>query len=426
MASSREGWAVGHEILLSERHGILLRYREQDGWTEPFAGLEKFDAYSWRLNGVSALSTRDACAVGTVTLSGGRCKGVAFAYTLNKAPLLEPIGDKLATGGEELSFTIHATDPDGGPVTYAAFNLPPGASFDADSATFTWVAPQMGYAGIEAAFVATDAGGLSDLEVINIGAGYTLNKAPLLEPIGDKLATGGEEFTFTIHATDPDGGPITYAAFDLPPGASFDAGSATFTWVAPQLGYAGIEATFVATDADGLSDFEVVNIGAGAQLTLSVTVRSNPLWTDTGLTLTAGHQVRIVAVGTDRWTWGGLATNNAAGFLPWNKPNTHDRFLFEANHGEMIGFVGADPYQGNWGEPYYDWYDEGDPRNGQNQLPGYLHVGEQAVTADGFHGTAGEGGRLWLGFNDDAQSQAVGDNEGSVEVTIHVSGRPAE
>jgi len=88
--------------------------------------------------------------------------------------------------------------------------------------------------------------------------------------------------------------------------------------------------------------------------------------------------------------------------------------------------VGADPYQGNWGHYYYDWYGEGDSRSGQNQLPGYLHVGEFAITADGFQWTAGEGGRLWLGFNDDAQSKAISDNEGSVEVTIHVSGRPAE
>lgn len=157
---------------------------------------------------------------------------------------------------------------------------------------------------------------------------------------------------------------------------------------------------------------------------ITVSVASNPLWTSTGIVLSAGQPIRIVAQGDDIWTWGGGAEHGIDGYQPWNKPNTYDRFLYVANHGEMIGYVGSDPYQGNWGRYYYDWYWEGFYLNGRNQLPGYLHVGEYAITPEGFQWTADRSGLLWLGFNDDAKSKAIGDNIGFVEVQIYVGSPP--
>lgn len=153
-------------------------------------------------------------------------------------------------------------------------------------------------------------------------------------------------------------------------------------------------------------------------LAAALSVGATPLWTDTGITVSAGETWRINADPGDLWNWGG-SWDDAAGVQPWNTPNTWDRFLFVANHGELIGYVGADPYQGNWGNLYYNW------PAGSGQLPGYLHVGEAAITAAGFVWTSATSGTLWLGMNDDAYSRGIGDNWGSIDVSIAPVPEPA-
>jgi hypothetical protein len=172
MVSASEGWAVGYMMLPNEdEQGILLSYLGGD-WTEPFADVGKLAPYSWRLNAVSAIPTGEAWAVGTVTMDDGS-RGIAFHYTRNRAPVLEPIGDQSYPLGGLLTFTVHATDPDGDPVTYSAFNLPPDNDsgddpFDEASATFAWTGPNAGTYEGDTVFIATDSHGLSDFEVVHI------------------------------------------------------------------------------------------------------------------------------------------------------------------------------------------------------------------------------------------------------------------
>jgi hypothetical protein len=53
----------------------------------------------------------------------------------------------------------------------------------------------------------------------------------VLNPIGDKSATEGQNLSFTVSATDPDLlDTLTFAASSLPPGASFNPGTRTFSW----------------------------------------------------------------------------------------------------------------------------------------------------------------------------------------------------
>src|SRR5206468_728189 len=54
--------------------------------------------------------------------------------------------------------------------------------------------------------------------------------APVLDPIGNKSAKEGTRLTFTVGATDADSDPLTYSATPLPPGATFDATTRTFSW----------------------------------------------------------------------------------------------------------------------------------------------------------------------------------------------------
>jgi hypothetical protein len=78
-------------------------------------------------------------------------------------------------------------------------------------------------------------------------------------------------------------------------------------------------------------------------------------------------------------------------------------------HGALIGYIGADPYQGHWGDGSFF-----------PQSTGYLYVG----ASDQF--SSDKSGKLWLGMNDSAATGFNGafDNSGSVTAQISVTPVP--
>jgi hypothetical protein len=65
----------------------------------------------------------------------------------NRAPFLTPIGPRSVQAARRLNIILTATDPDSDPLTYAAINLPSGATFDAAARRFTWL-PNTRQAGV--------------------------------------------------------------------------------------------------------------------------------------------------------------------------------------------------------------------------------------------------------------------------------------
>ena len=185
----------------------------------------------------------------------------------NRAPVLNSIGNKSVTAGQTLSFTISATDPDGDNLTYSASNLPAGASFNASTRTFSWTPypSQPGYYH-DIRFQVSD-GSLTDSESITITVNQPVveNRAPVLNPVGNKTVTAGQTLSFTISATDPDGDSLTYSAFNLPAGAGFNASTRTFTWT-PAAGQVGYYQNIRFQVSDGsLSDSKNINITVAIQ-----------------------------------------------------------------------------------------------------------------------------------------------------------------
>jgi PKD repeat protein len=56
------------------------------------------------------------------------------------------------------------------------------------------------------------------------------NAPPVFDDVGEQTMDLHETLTFTVSATDADGDALTYSAVSLPPGATFDSGSLTFSW----------------------------------------------------------------------------------------------------------------------------------------------------------------------------------------------------
>ena len=155
----------------------------------------------------------------------------------DRSPVLDPIGDKTTDENSLLEFTINASDPDGDMLAYSASNLPAGAVFNSTTQTFSW-SPSFDQAGTYPdVYFEVDDGELTDHENITIVVNNK-NRAPVLDPIGDKVTDENSFLEFTVNATDPDGDVLAYSASNLPAGAVFNSTTQTFSWT-PAFGQAG-------------------------------------------------------------------------------------------------------------------------------------------------------------------------------------------
>jgi ElaB/YqjD/DUF883 family membrane-anchored ribosome-binding protein len=117
-----------------------------------------------------------------------------FSVVVNHAPVLSPISDKTVDAGQQVQFTVSATDPDQGDVvTLSAANVPTGASFDPQSGIFNWT-PVTANVGIyPVTFTATDNGSpvLSANQTVNITVNPPADSvAPVAVPTQSPAANG--------------------------------------------------------------------------------------------------------------------------------------------------------------------------------------------------------------------------------------------
>jgi len=111
----------------------------------------------------------------TVTDDGSPVKSDSEDVTItvsnvNRPPVLNTIGAKSVDEGQELSFTVTASDPDNDDLTYTAGNVPTGANFDEATQTFTWTPDYGDASNYTVTFTVTDNGSpiQSDSEDVTI------------------------------------------------------------------------------------------------------------------------------------------------------------------------------------------------------------------------------------------------------------------
>ena len=167
---------------------------------------------------------------------------VAFIWTVtdtNRSPILDPIGDRSVTEETLLSFTATASDPDGDGWTFsladgATGSVPTGAAIS-PTGDFTWTPTEAQDGSHTFDIVVTDDGipTLSDAETITVTVTEGPNRAPRLDPIGNKSAAEGTPLSFTVTASDPDipADLLTFTLAGAPTGAAIDPASGAFTWI---------------------------------------------------------------------------------------------------------------------------------------------------------------------------------------------------
>lgn len=86
----------------------------------------------------------------------------------NRAPVMQALQDRSVDEGDALEFVVFADDPDGDSLTFSAFGLPDGATFNPLTQTLSWI-PNYAQAGLygDVRFEVSD-GSLTDFDTITI------------------------------------------------------------------------------------------------------------------------------------------------------------------------------------------------------------------------------------------------------------------
>ncbi len=185
---------------------------------------------------------------------------VILVNHIDRPPVFADLEDQTTDENKALSFAVTANDPDkedAGKIEYAALNLPPGASFERETRTFTWTPTydQSGkYQGIY--FIARDAEGLADTLTLAVTVNH-VNRPPVLASVAAQTVDEVKLLTYRISAGDPDAedaGKIKIEASGLPEGALFDAGKGQFTWTPTYEQSGDFVAVFKASDPSGATD----------------------------------------------------------------------------------------------------------------------------------------------------------------------------
>lgn len=182
----------------------------------------------------------------------------------NRPPELQSIGDRSVDEGQLLQFAVSATDADGDAITLSAQGLPAGATFtDTGNGTglFSWT-PDFAASALSpyAVTVAADDGAANDTEQVTITVS-NVNRAPLLDAIGNKSVNEGELLQFNVAATDPDGQIAALSAQNIPSGATFvdnGNGTGTFSWTPSSFASGTYSVTFGASDGQATDSETIV------------------------------------------------------------------------------------------------------------------------------------------------------------------------
>jgi VCBS repeat-containing protein len=246
-----DGDALTSTLISTASHGSLVLRADGSFSYTPAADFHGSDSFTYKASDGSLASLSR-----TVTV---------VVSSINDRPEFASPADQVLDEGATVNATIEVVDPDGSIPLLTATNLPVFASFlDNGNGTGTLtLTPDFTQAGVyeDVWISAVDA----DDPTVTTTATLTLtvnnvNLPPTLDPIGDQAVNEGDLLEFTVTAHSPDGDVLSFAATNLPPGASFDGTTGTFSWI-PSYTQSGIHSGLRFEVSDGtLTDFENIDL----------------------------------------------------------------------------------------------------------------------------------------------------------------------
>ncbi len=267
----------------------------------------------------------------------------------NSAPVIDPpIGSKTVAEGQNLQFTVSASDINHDHLIYQSDDsLPEGAVLNPDTGAFTWT-PGYADAGVYYVNFQVSDSQLTDSEEVEINVSNT-NRVPVLLPIGNKTVNEGGFLTFTFGATDPDtegtgkdplGGnaicdSLAFRATGLPANAQLInniGNTATFTFQPDYFQAGTYPVHFEVTDGYAV-DSEDIAITVNPVLNYDIPPRVNPIGDkEVNLGLTSILSFQVTGVDANGLPLTFLAeplqagmTFSPNGYFSWNPGTYHIR-----------------------------------------------------------------------------------------------------
>lgn len=157
------------------------------------------------------MGTNQAAAI-ALGLNGSPVNFVATGVS-NHFPVFVGLRDTSIVEGNTLSFTVEATDDDNDPLTYEAQNLPPGATFNPATRTFSWTPGSNDAGEHQVTFIVHDNQGGLDAETITITVKNSNHPPEVLSFTPSEFELVFEKggiIVFSVSVTDADNDPISY------------------------------------------------------------------------------------------------------------------------------------------------------------------------------------------------------------------------
>ncbi|MCA1971595.1 MAG: tandem-95 repeat protein [Caenispirillum sp.] len=178
---------------------------------------------------------------------------------VNDAPIFVPVGDRSVNEGEELRFTVSASDIDSATLTYSLVGAPAGAGIDPDTGVFTWTPSEAQGPGSYTFDIVVSDGSLSDRQTITVTV-HEVNDAPAITSNGGGASasiTVAENTTAvtTVTASDADI-PAQTLTYGIAGGA--DADKFVIDATTGELGFVTAPDHEHPADADGDNVYEVI------------------------------------------------------------------------------------------------------------------------------------------------------------------------
>ncbi|MST03952.1 MAG: hypothetical protein EXS49_00055 [Candidatus Pacebacteria bacterium] len=148
------------------------------------------------------------------------------------APNWNIIPTQTGYAGQLLRFVVFATSQNNSNLSYSAFNLPSGASFDSVTRTFSWVPGFNQIGTYHALFRVTDGSSASQDMNITINILNSGQAAPSFT-VFDPPLTGVENqsWTYTAQAVSNGGGGVVYRLLTAPAGMTISQIAGTINWI---------------------------------------------------------------------------------------------------------------------------------------------------------------------------------------------------
>ncbi len=168
---------------------------------------------------------------------------------VNDAPVWTSTNTITMNEKETLVHNLTATDEDGDSLTYTADNLPSWITLANNKLTLK---PRAGEIGVHIITVKVSDSTVTTSQTLTITV-KNVNDAPVITSIPNETAIKGEQYSYTITATDEDNDSLTFAVTAKPDWLTFDATTRTLSGT-PGNSQAGQTYSITLTVSDGTNE----------------------------------------------------------------------------------------------------------------------------------------------------------------------------